>query len=58
MNQGSTHQPDNELPDDIVQRAVELIEREAVPPVASAALIAATLRVLTESGECKDRPVQ
>jgi outer membrane lipoprotein-sorting protein len=51
MNQPSTDQSENEMPEDILERAIASIQGETVPTGPPPQLIAATLHALHESGQ-------
>ena len=44
MNQQLTDRPENESPDDVLQQAIEAIEKEAIPPGPPPDLVVATIR--------------
>ncbi len=46
MNRHLTDQPENKFPDDILQQAIESIDRETIPPGPPRELVTATLRAL------------
>jgi len=58
MNQQSTDPSENEMSDDILQRAIASIEEETVPVGPPPKLIAATLHALQEPGQSPQRSVR
>jgi outer membrane lipoprotein-sorting protein len=57
MNEQTADRPESELPDDILQQAIESIEKEAVPAGPPPELVSATLRALEGFAQPEQRPL-